>query len=419
MKKKIFYVLFVLIVVGLVSCKKDKEDDPFSAPYSELTVEQNKENVEQEGVEFVGEIRDLQDADAIEVLIQMGELMSGGGEPMKRRAIAPFDAGSSLKSTEMPAKVLLESLKSTAEDPNSFSELWAEIKARYTWNFTTEEFDSTGSENALIIEFPGKEGDLTNTAVLTVNEFGAVEITDPVEWPEGIDPELLTSLHAELEYNSTVIASFDFDASYQSNGMPTEVTSTLTIADFVFKINIVHSPYSSASVTYNLKRNDNILFEVYFSAKGNWSEDNIEANAEGSPEEIVNSANAHLILLNLKVVGQVNVKAIATEAKALLEDEQLTQQAYVEGLVESINNNAKLIVIYIDSNTKIASAEAYSFYDEYWQEYCPNIRFVYADGSKVDGETYFKDELTGFFEELNDFIDELNADYDLNLEHVD
>jgi hypothetical protein len=419
MKKKIFYGLLVFLLVSLVGCKKDKDDDPFSAPYSELTVEQNKENVEQESIEFVEEIRDLGEADAIEVLIQMGDLMEGEGESMEKKVIAPFDAGSSLKNTEAPAKVLLKSLKSTAEDPNSFSELWAHFKAKYTWNFVTEEFDSTGSEDALIIEFPGKEGDLTNTAVLTVNEFGVVDITDPIEWPEGIDPELLTSLHAELEYNGTVIASFDFDASYQSNGMPLEVTSTLTIADFVFKVDAKHSPYSSASITYNLKRNENLLFEVYFSAKGNWSEESIETNAEESAEEIINSANAHLILLNLKVVGQVNIKAIATKAKELEENELLTQQEFVEGLVESINNNAKLIVIYVDSNTKIASAEAYTFYDEYWQEYCPGVRFVYADGSKVDAETYLDQELAGFFEELNEFIDELNEDYNLELEHID
>ena len=59
MKKKIFYGLLIFLVVGLISCKKDKDDDPYSTPYSELTVEQNKENVEQEGIEFVDELKDF------------------------------------------------------------------------------------------------------------------------------------------------------------------------------------------------------------------------------------------------------------------------------------------------------------------------------------------------------------------------
>ncbi len=414
MKKKIFYGLLAFLVLVLISCKKDKDDDPFNAPYSELTVEENKDNVEQEGIEFVDDLRDLQDAEAIEVLVQMGELMGGEDDPM---AIAPFDVGSSLKGSEATAKVLLNSLKSTTEDPNSFSEIWAEIKARYTWN--DQVFDSTGSDDALIIEFPGKEGDVTNTAVLTVNEFGVVDITDPVEWPEGVDPELLTSLHAELTYNGVTIASFDFDASYQSNGMPVEVTGTLTIADFVFKVDVQHSPYSSASITYNLKKGDKLLFEVYLSAKGNWSDENIETNAEESPEEIINSANAHLIILNLKVLGQINIKAIVSKLKELEEDESITDEEFCDAMVESINKNAKLVVIYVDSNTKIASAEAYTYYDEYKQEYYPSMRFVYADGSKVDADTYYNHELTSFFEELNGFIDELNAEYNLELEPVD
>ena len=100
----------------------------------------------------------------------------------------------------------------------------------------------------------------------------------------------------------------------------------------------------------------------------------------------------------------------------------MTEEEYTQAIVDAINANARLIVIYRDSNTKIAEAEAYleSYYDSYTEttEYEPAMRFVYADGSKVDVETYVNSELDNFYNSVNDFIDKLNAEYDLNLNYI-
>jgi hypothetical protein len=127
--------------------------------------------------------------------------------------------------------------------------------------------------------------------------------------------------------------------------------------------------------------------------------------------------------MNLQVVGLVNVNGLADAAMALQENTEITtQQEYIQALVDIINKYAKLVVIYRDSNTKIAEAEAYvaSEYDDYSQttNYYPDMRFVYADGSAVDVNTYVNSELTNFYSAMNDFIDQLNAEYDLNLDYV-
>jgi hypothetical protein len=79
-------------------------------------------------------------------------------------------------------------------------------------------------------------------------------------------------------------------------------------------------------------------------------------------------------------------------------------------------------VIYRDSNKKIAEAEAYvaSEVDEYSSEtnYYPAMRFVYADGSKVDVETYVNTELDNFYTSLNEFINHLNSEYGLDIQPV-
>jgi hypothetical protein len=166
--------------------------------------------------------------------------------------------------------------------------------------------------------------------------------------------------------------------------------------------------------------------ETYIAAGGNWSEENINNNVTDSSttiENIIRNANAHVILMNLQVVGEVNVKALGDNIRGLEENQDITtEEEFYQAMADAINNNANLIVIYRDANTKIAEAEAYvsSYYDSYTQqtEYNLDMRFVYADGSKVDVETYVNSELDNFYASVNDFIDKLNAEYNLNLEYI-
>ena len=48
--------------------------------------------------------------------------------------------------------------------------------------------------------------------------------------------------------------------------------------------------------------------------------------------------------------------------------ESMTEEEIMQAEVDAINANAQLVVIYRDSNTKIAEAEAFldSYYDEYY-----------------------------------------------------
>ncbi|NJK86595.1 MAG: hypothetical protein HC906_12130 [Bacteroidales bacterium] len=151
-------------------------------------------------------------------------------------------------------------------------------------------------------------------------------------------------------------------------------------------------------------------------------------------ENILQNANAHLILMDVKIAGKVDIKKLGTEIKDIEDeyesDEELPlniEKEYVDEIVKAINDYVQLVVVYTDSNDKIAEAEAYTSYvEEYddWSEqmeswYEPNIRFIFSDGTPVDGETYLNDELDSFFDALNDFIDDLNEDYDLDLDYVD
>lgn len=451
-------ILGSLLMISFIACNKDKdgdETDPvFNAPFSDNTAEENKENLEQTGVDMMDEITQLEDVQAIEVIIEFIELMDStlDEESAARQLFEPLETLASVKTGDATPSDVLSAIKSTAEDPVSLPEEWEGIAARYRWNFEGGHFDSTGTAGMLIFEFPGLEGDETNTAVITVSNVTFYEIPDPIEaWPsEDLEAVLPSSLQIDLEYNGNSISSFNFNASYTNDGLPTSINSTLSVDEFSFMLSMNHSPYSSASITSSLKHNNNVLIEIHVAGNGDWSNDNIENNRvthydtnyimeydpiigwyetdeidyiddwdEVEVEEILNSGNAHLIVMNLKMAGKVNVKSLGDIIRELEEDEELEDEEATEQLVEALNTHVTLVVVYKDTNEKIADLEFYKLYDEEEEDYYMDVRFIFADGSKVDAETYFEEGFDDLVDALNDFITELNDEYDAELDIID
>jgi hypothetical protein len=434
--KKSLLLISLMAFLFLFSCKKDEKTDPFNTAYTDETVEQSKTNVEQNAVNLVDQLDALSSANGIKVIQHLYDLETANTQKstLKNRVFQPLSLVSLLSDKNMAPKVL-DGMKLTSEiyesDPVKLSALFDSIAGKYTYNFATSEFDRTELADQVVFEFPGLEGDLTNTAVLTVSNFSVAEIGEPIEdWPSGLANELPASLKVDLRYNGKSLAGVTFTASYKNDGMPTRVSLEIFVDDFKFITTAVHSPYTSASWTNTLKFKDDILFETYIAANGDWSEENIsnstvetEQGTETHIEDIIRNANAHVILMNLNVIGKVNLKPMGDSIRAI-EDrgEQMTREDMALAEVDAINANARLIVIYRDSNKKIAEAEAYvsSEWDDYKQEYdySPAMRFVYADSSKVDIETYVNSELDNFYASLNEFIDKLNSEYDLSINHV-
>ncbi len=446
-------LILFLAVLAMVACEKEKKStksDPFKANYSPLSVEENIANVENASIDLIQELKSLEGANAFKVLYRLSELMGNEGDlKSTREVLKPALLLATYKNKPVNTSAVFTTLKTTAEDPANLTEAWNQIKAKYTWNFNTEQFDSTGSADALIIEFPGKEGDVTNTAVLTVNGFKVFEVTEPREnWPSELS-EMLAGLKMTLKYNGNVIMSSEFSASYKADGIPASFTSSLTIEDFKFTFNAKHTPYTNASVTYNLKRGSKLLIEAYLSATGDWSNESvnehqittydtvygwvwdefagefvwgiqyIEENTEPEIEEIIQNANAHFIFMNIKIAGKINMKALGDAVREIEDNETMNEEERVNALVAAINANAQLVVVYTDTNKKIASAEAYAYYDDVEEYWSPMFRFVYADGTKIDAVTYVKDELENFFNELNELINEINNDYGVEIEPID
>jgi len=77
MKIRNFLALFLFVGLAFTSCKKDdskdgdgeKSTDPFESEYSDLTVAENKENLEKTGMEMLNEIKQLEKSEAVDVMM--------------------------------------------------------------------------------------------------------------------------------------------------------------------------------------------------------------------------------------------------------------------------------------------------------------------------------------------------------------
>ncbi len=453
MKKRNLFILVALLGVLLTGCKEDEDKnqgetgggDPFEAGYSENTVEENKTKLEDSGIEMVGELNQLKDAEAIDVMVNFSENAGGlENEPQVTEIAKVLGLIENLNESGA-ATGLTGELKSVSEEPNSFSELWTEVVGRYSWNPATEDWEKTDLADAVVLEFPGKDGDNSNTANITIDGFSAMKLVDPVIdfEEEDIDPELLTGLKVSLKYNDKELASYNYAGSFEENGMPKSFETELKIDDFSWSVKMNHKPHSEAGFTGSFKHNDKVLTEGHMDAEGNWDIDNIEANMEEYKEfmyihpftgdsifnewtetvmeEILFKGNAYIQLMNIKVAGMIDIKALTPIARELGEKYDDEKEQYYTELAKAMNENARLVVVYADNNQMIAEAELFPVkYSDYWDTYWDlDVRFIFADESKVDAETYFGEGFSELIDEVNKFIKDINADYDVDIEPME
>ncbi len=454
------------------SCEDDKTtdegvEDALEAEYSSNTPEESKQDVEDAAVELVSQIDALEDEEAIDVMIEMMDLFGGSEAPSAQFNI-PLKAAQILSDDSKNSAEVYNLLKATTEEGLALSDSFAAQTATYTYNFETFEFDKTENTDAIVVLFPGKEGDVTNTAEIRIGDFTVKEITEPradFDLPAGTI-EFPTGLNATLKYNSNTLMSYNLSADYANDGTPTSLENTLAIGSFSFNQALNHTLYSSASFDFSFKNGDDILIAFGAEINGNWSESNIDDNTyeesetntwtdyvwndetqqyeavqysktntwtETDVEEIINNGNAYMQFMNLKAVGQVDIQTIVNGVQAFEDAHQenwddATELAKAENLVSLFSDNAKFVLIYTKDNTMIASLEPYvvtktdtytwdgvTYSDNY---YNMDMRMVFNDDSKVSMETYFDTELTGFFDALNDFILKLNVDYGTEFSEV-
>jgi hypothetical protein len=459
---RILAVAAGIMVLGF-SCSKDKKDE--GVPFSPKTVEENKQVVENSAIELAQTMDEMKDIETVDAAVSMGKLLGQSdpfstGTAKSSKVSLVVNAVAGLKEGRNTVHSLFNAMKSSGElegDPQTIQEVWDELVGIYTWNNGDSTWTKTTDSEKIQFQFPSVEGGTSNDARLTISNYSGVVIANPID--EEYTGDLPVSLNMKLEVGSSTLMTYTFAAQYNTEGVPSKVATNLTIEDFAFSIDITNNS-SEVSGNYKFTHGTATIMEIGGGINGDFTQENIDANTEThtdtwtwtdwvynpstgnydpvertetdewtevKTQEIIHRANAKFQVINIALIGTVNIKDMVNETDALYpdgywEDPGFDHQAAAEKEAEIMNKYMAIYAMDVKAKKKIAQAEAYMVADEYYPgeyDYYTDMRLKFGDGSLADMQTYFESGFGDFIAEINSMISELNGKYNWEIEPIE
>ncbi len=374
----------VLIALTFSSCNKSSNLDlDKTLKFSTLTVEQQKQTIEQNGVDFLNKMEGLQDTKAVAAL---NEFSSNSGSSMQ--LAAPLKAlNANLKKGN--AKLLDNFNTEMIKVVSSSTDIWGV----YTWNSSTQQFDFVASSDKTAkFLFPATSTATTNNGelkIVWVDSKVVAPDTDPVQY-------LPSSVTVTLKVDGNVAMTAEYEGSYKTDGTPTKIKQTLEIEKYNWSAEFTNDE-KDASAKYYFKYDSDVLVGIELAAAGSLTADEIQASA--GPQDIINSAIVYVRIMNIATIGGFkDFQGFANEMNAInVSDEK----SFVDAEVVAMNKYFKCYGYFVDKKQKFADVEFYTSEYQEWDYYSQAYntyyqmqpRFVLNDGSKQDIEEYFN---TGF-----------------------
>ncbi len=462
MKCKILPIC-ALTLTGLfiISCS---EDDSGPEPFSQKSVEENKQVIETSGITLANSVDDLNDLSAFEVVVSLAILLDEA-DPLENKTkkaskvATTFGVLAGYKNGTNTINDLFRVMKSPQDldDPESAQEVWDELVGTYTWNRHMEEWDYAPNSSQMVLKFPAKEGGTSNNAELTISNYGGINRSNPLD--EEYTGDLPASLNMVLKADGTTLVTQTYTAGYNSDGIPESIAADLTIETFRFEVDLTNNS-TEVSVNSKLTHDGRILINAGVTGKGDFTGDNIDNSLvthtrtytwtdyvwdevsqsyqwvdvtetdeweELDVGKVFHSANARCQVVDIALKGDVDIQNLYDELEALYPDDYRDDPGYDDETYTNqeehiINKYVNLYAVDLKAGTKIAEAEAYVVKDRRWDDsynYWIDFRLKFGDESTVDMETYFEEGFSDFIGEVNAIIFELNSEYDWDLDPLE
>jgi len=414
MKKQLILIFSAAIIgIGVTSCK-DKEDS--NLEFAKYTVEENKENIEAEGLKVMDQMDDLKSLSSISTIqdfLNLSLRMNGSENLSVYNKVA-----SMLTPVAGMDKNLmkLENLRSSlviADKSSTLNDFLKEYGGTYTYNSTVNNFTYVKSNDEITFNFPIGES-LTNNGKITLNNISS-QIASNINF-EGT--ELFKSLDLNIWNGNNKILGIEMDATYNDNDLPSSENIIVSLEKgFTFSETFTYND-KDIKWDFAFKQDKNNILSGAFDTKGNYSYDNINAmnnSNEATPDEInkfLNSANAWIQLGTLKISGAINFDQFTKDYyKDFSNDNEDFTKVKSDLACNILNSNSYLVLFYADKKEAIAKLTfntVESYYFDYNSgnrnnkitQYTPTPSFVFSDGSAMDGSFFG----TGF-NELKNAID--------------
>lgn len=408
MKKTNLFLSLGVILLSTIACDSELDLDK-ELKFSKLPVEEQKQKIEENGIQLVNTMEGLLETEAMVAMTNMIALNESDGyydAPM-RKLISDLRKGNKNAISNFDKQMRVSYVD---------SDVWGE----YSYNFQTGEMDKTRTlVNKLIMHFPADSVTTTNNAEITVNyEESSVMVPESEEYY----PSEITFT---MKVNSNVVMSASFNGSYYSDGSPEQVTQTLNIDSYSWTAEVKNSK-KKASESYEFKKGKTIILKSTAELNGKLTEEQLQNAFENdTPEDAIEDFALYFQAMDIAIKGgTTDFEELAKEIRIVNGNPQLTEKQYANEMVRILNKHLICIAFFVEENRKFAEAELYIeevskeryYYNSYtgqyeiqtYTDYVPTPRFVLSDGSKVSAEEFVQ---TGF-DNLISKIEEMVESYE-------
>lgn len=421
-------VMLLAVTTLFTACKDDSDDnsgfeEPNGDKVSELSIEEHKTNLEDEGIAFVAKMSKASELKTYDVINSFYELTEEDDFAYSATLMRVKNMASN------PTKNT--SLKGTFVEDGDVGILdsFNEEAGVYEWSEAEGDFVKTSdATDKISYSFPvGSE-----EATLLINNVNSKIITNS---NAGMSMEVPTSLSAKLTLGSTSLFSFNFTGEYYDNATPNYLKESLNIEGFYFESVIDLKNKSLVYMDNKFEYNSENIFACGFAIDGNIDMDEIMDEAvnldeDGNPsdsQDIINRANAYFQIGNIKIDGLVNAKELIKSMSDDSYDSEWTKED-ADKETAILNENIQTYIRYADNSEIFAKGEfftdedTYTWYNYYNEEqteteYYTGLRIVYPDGSAISSDI-FESGFSDLINDMNDMIVDMNNNYDLDLDEM-
>lgn len=279
-------IMLLMGAIGflLVACNKDENSDPIQGEnpelFNELSPEQNKLAIENAGIEMVNTMEDMKDLDAIEVCINLVEVLDAADptafKPSKKSKLAyTAEAIAGIADDDFEFNNFFNDLKYgiDIDDPESAQDLWEQIVGTYTWNEGQQVWDYTPNSSEVVMLFPAMDNSTTNDGKVRIYGYEGVFMGNPLD--EEYTGDLPTDIALEISINNTVVITYIFGADYNSEGIPSKLATNLSIPPFKWEVDVTNTD-TDVAMNYKFTNGNTTIMEAGGGAKGLFTQDNID-----------------------------------------------------------------------------------------------------------------------------------------------
>ena len=396
-----------LVVLGLSSflilssCKSD--DDGGSGVQGptqptvngSLSVEEGKQQLENNAVDLLNKVESFKSDTALNEIIELAEFLTADNASAKQlngfqaTAVNSIANVASAKEDIIAANVSQTSeisQKTTVEELN-------DEKGIYNWNPALENgeggFEKTGDSDDIIYNIAYNN----KNAVFSFTEFSSVQAKNDTEVP--------TKAVADLKINGVTVFSQNYTASIDAGKtVPNSINNTTFIGGFSFVTSYVNNNNTSITQSFDFKIGDEVITGYNYTANGNLS------TVENEDTELLNVLNN----------AAVSLKFLNATLAITAKDDNFDSNAdlTIDQQIALLNSNITSELIIGDKS--IAKGQFYK--DQETTQIFPvfetpepgedvvfpepttvtndiiNARFLFADGTTTDFDTYFDNAFT-------------------------